>query len=240
LQRSFDPKTHPVPIKADIEITGDAAVAMVHPASVPLVRDDCGLTLGDVVQNFRASLDHLAWDLVWDQVKAAGAPRPKRPQDIYFPMAKNFKTWTTGVNAKLPGVPDDQRAVIRRYQPYRRGRGPRAMRWLRDLSDRDKHRVTVPVARSMLPQPYAGVESNWRVSFLQFLVKRPVVNLTIKTPLLRIDLVRPPGVTGDCHVNVQGEFPVQPALRRGRPVMVVMVDIRDTVLEILTTFDEML
>src|SRR5947208_2801295 len=119
LQRSFDPQTHSVSVKVEVKVTADTAVAIARVGSVPIVRDDCGLTLGDTLQNFRAALDHLAWDLV----KIGAIPNPKRPQDIYFPMAKNFSNWRTDLDRKLPGVPKEQRAIIRRYQPYRRGIG---------------------------------------------------------------------------------------------------------------------
>jgi hypothetical protein len=234
LQRSFDPQTHPVSVKVEVQVTGDAAVALVRVATVPLVRDDCGLTLGDVLQNFRAALDHLAWDLV----KIGATPKPAYPQGIYFPMAPSHKSFSKTINTKLPGVPKGQRAVVRRYQPYRRGMGPQAVRRLRDLSDHDKHRVVVPVTRNVSPHLNIAVESNWLVTSLRYLVTKPI-RLKVNTPLMRIDLARPRGLAADCQVGVNGQFPVYPALPHGAPSTALM-DIRDTVLEILNEFDAML
>jgi hypothetical protein len=234
VSRSFDPNTHAVSIDVDVEISGDTAVAIAKTTSVPIVREDCGLALGDVVQNFRAALDHLAWDLV----KAGADPRPRRPQDVYFPVAKSFASWRGSVDRKLPGVPGPQRAIIRRYQPYRRGVAARGIRRLRDLSDRDKHRVMVPVAMNFSPHLNASVESNWTVAGLRYLVTRPS-RLKVNTPLVRIDLARPPGGAQDCHVQVNGEFSVYPALPGGYPTT-ALGEIRDTVLEILTEFDRLL
>ena len=234
LQRSFDPQRHAVSVKAEIKVSGDTAEAIVRVASIPIVRDDCGLTLGDALQNFRATLDHLAWDLV----KLGSIPRPKRPQDIYFPMAKSFQTWKGRVDDWLPGVPPKQRATIRRYQPYRRGPQSRAMRLLRDLSDHDKHRVMVPIAMNTQPNPSFTVQSHWTVSTLHYLVNRPM-RLKVNTPLARIDLVRPRGFTGGCDVNVNGQFSVYPALPGGQPAS-RLGEIRETVFEILSEFDAIL
>ncbi len=231
LERSFDPKTHSVSVKVEVEVTGDTAIAVVRVASVPIVRDDCGLSLGDTLQNFRAALDHLAWDLV----KAGTAPNPKRPQDIYFPMATSFANWKRDLDRKLPGVPDEQRAIIRRYQPYRRGPGPRAVRLLRNLSDHDKHRVVVPVTRNTFPSVALLVEPNWVISALDRLITRPT-RLEVETPLVRIELVRPQGFAGNCQVKVNGEFPVYPALPGGKP-MAALGEVRNTVFEIMSEFD---
>lgn len=234
LQRSFDPKTHPVSVKADIEISGDTAVAVVRVASVYLVGTDCGLALGDALQNFRAALDHLAWDLV----RVGATPNPNSPHRIYFPMVRNFGEWTSRVDALLPGVPEEQRAVIRRYQPYRRGPGPKSIRLLRNLSDHDKHRVTVPVTRNTLRSLNLSVQSNWAIRQFEQLIKGPT-SLKVNTPLVRIQTARPPGADSDCEVNVDGEFPVYPSLPRGEP-MTVLGEMRNTVLEILTKFDALL
>ncbi len=234
VSRSFDPNTHAVSVNVDVKVSGDTAVAIAKTASVPFVRDDCGLALGDVLQNFRAALDHLAWDLV----KAGTDPRPRRPQDVYFPVAKSFASWRDGVDRKLPGVHPEQRTFIRRYQPYRRGVAARAIRRLRDLSDRDKHRVVVPVAMNFSPHLNAEVESNWTVTGLRYLVTRPTC-LKVNTPLVRVDLARPQGGAPDCHVQMKGEFMVYPALPGGYPTT-ALGEIRDTVLEILTEFDKRL
>lgn len=234
LNRSFNPNTHPVSVKTEVKVSGDAAVALVRVAHVYLVGTDCGLKLGDVLQNFRAALDHLAWDLV----RAGATPRPPRPDQIYFPMLRNYASWKNRIDNMLPGVPDEQRAVIRRYQPYGRGPGAKAIRLLRNFSDGDKHRVMVPVTRNALPSLYFNARSTWRVRDVKPFVTRPT-RLKVNTPLWRVELERPPsytGYAGDCQVDVDGEFPVLPTLPRAQP-MTVLGEIRNTVLEILTEFD---
>jgi len=83
--------------------------------SIDPIPDRIGLLLGDAANNFRASLDHLAWALV--------TMRPKRPltdgdkRNVYFPMCK---TPTDFDNHLVPGqlLQDPDRKIIRRFQPF--------------------------------------------------------------------------------------------------------------------------
>ncbi|HUY57300.1 MAG TPA: hypothetical protein VMV12_05680 [Candidatus Micrarchaeaceae archaeon] len=234
LQRVFHPNPYPISIKTEVNVRGDTAIAFARVAAVPLMSKECSTTLGDTLQNFRAALDHLAWDLV----KIGGTPRPKRPDLIYFPLARRFNSWRGSIDTKLPGVANDHRAIIRTYQPYGRKPGQKAVRRLRDLSDGDKHRVLVPIAMNVHPRLIARVETNWVVTRQDYLVVKPT-RLKVNTPLLRIHLVRPQGSGGDCEVDVNGEFPVYPALPGGAPVA-ALGEIRDTVFEILKRFDDIL
>lgn len=102
------------------------------------------LLLGDVVGNFRASLDHLAWALV----KRGRTPNltPKQERDVGFPIAMNagdLRGVLGGQRPPLPGVRRADLAIVRRYQPYHRGvtRVPwHCFRILSGLVNADKHR----------------------------------------------------------------------------------------------------
>ena len=153
-------------------------------------------------------------------------------------MLRNSRSWKGRIDDMLPGVSPGNRAFIRRYQPYRRGPRPKAIRLLRNLSDIDKHRVMVPVTRNALPAVNVSLGSSWVISDWELLVNRPT-RLKVNTPLLRVRAVRPDGFTGEFNVNVGGEFPVVPTLPGGHP-LAVLGDIRETVLEILSGFDTML
>jgi hypothetical protein len=232
LERSFDPNANFVSTKYDIETTGDQATALLRVKDVPTARTDCGLALGDVLQNFRAALDHLAWGLV----KVGDDPRPGRPRRVYFPMAESGASFRGQVDQWLPGVPAEYRAIIRRFQPYRRGDGPKAVRWLRNLSDRDKHRVLLPAALSHIGANIQ-VRSNWRLSSVERLMQgRRTLN--VGTPLARVSLDRVGGE--DCQVDVDGGFMLSPSLGYGIPVPILLGMIEETVLEILGIFDELI
>lgn len=72
-----------------------------------------GLRLGDVVNNYRASLDHLAWVLAH---RGKIAPRPGQETKIYFPIKDSKTKFDEDIAVKLMGVRD--RAKVRRAQPY--------------------------------------------------------------------------------------------------------------------------
>jgi hypothetical protein len=111
-----------------------------------------GLRLGDVANNFRACLDQLAWALVM----RGTTPLPEREWGaIYFPIAAartDFNANFTG-KGKLRGLRVADRAVIRRYQPYVRGKRNLPLHCLTPLpvlNREDKHRTVNPIW--MVPQ----------------------------------------------------------------------------------------
>lgn len=104
-----------------------------------------GLLIGDAANNFRASLDHLAWALVTTRGK-----RPmRRGEDvkIYFPIAATKDAFDRHL------VPSEfltraDRAIVRRYQPYIHGKRRieyHCLTPLPRLNSDDKHRVLRPV-----------------------------------------------------------------------------------------------
>ncbi len=105
------------------------------------------LIAGDVIQNFRSALDHLAWFLV--QRVSRDAPLTKdQERGVYFPFCDSEKHFARSISSKLPGVPDADLAIIRQFQPYFTGdefKARHAFRILADLSDHDKHRTLQPV-----------------------------------------------------------------------------------------------
>jgi len=232
LKRSIDPNLHAVSFEVEIETQANGGTGIVQISTLPHLRDDCGLAIGDVIQNFRAALDHLTWDLV----RIGATPRPKRPQMIQFPMANSYKSFKGQVGDRLPGVPNDQRAIILRYQPYRRGNGPMAIRWLRNFSDKDKHRVLIPTVVNVAGITNLNITSSWPMNGMTYLVKKPRP-LNVGTKVLQLDMS--PG-TGDCQVNVNGEVALFPSLGYGRNILLSLGLIRETVLEILSQFDDII
>lgn len=101
--------------------------------------------LGDVVFDFRASLDHLAWALV-QRGSRAGQLTPFQESGVYFPIAtsaSHLRAMLSSGRPKLPGVRRADLAIVRRHQPYLRGktRAPwHALAILDRLSNIDKHR----------------------------------------------------------------------------------------------------
>lgn len=233
IAHAFDPDVHSIPLDVDVQESGNLAHAHVRIGGLPLVQANINLALGDVLQNFRAALDHLAWSLV----KLGSDPRPREPNLIYFPMCQSGGSFSYWVGRRLPGVSDDHRKVIRRYQPYRSGERAKAIRWLRNLSDIDKHRALVVTPINSAPRFQMRVSASWPILHYEDLMRqnRP---LKVGTPILHLRLVRPG--PHKCHVQVDGSFSIYPSLGRGVPIAHALGLIDATVFEILSTFDALL
>jgi hypothetical protein len=131
------------------------------------------VTLGDVVNNYRSCLDHIAWTLV-----GRGTTPPMQLNDweqagIYFPICNTrdefnaslvtiTKKGRTVKRAKLPGVRIADRAIVRRYQPYIRGKRNldlHVLAALDTLARQDKHREIWPIL--VIPQGQGGFVLAW-------------------------------------------------------------------------------
>jgi hypothetical protein len=107
------------------------------------------LIAGDYLQNLRAVLDHIAWELV---VKGDN-PEPARPQRVMFPIYDSARSsgnrsvdssvFRARLHEALPGVDEERIEVVSRYQ------SPDPDNWqlqaLARLSNRDKHQILTPV-----------------------------------------------------------------------------------------------
>ena len=152
-------------------------------------------------------------------------------------MAKRPQSFAGNLGQTLPGVHPDYRAIIRRYQPYRRGNGPEAIRWLRNLSNRDKHRILIPARISAGGMPQLVYTTSWPITRLEPLLSgRRAIN--VGTPLLRIHML--PTLNTECQMQVNGNVPWLPipGLRKG--AWPIPSAIRETVFEILNTFTKLL
>lgn len=135
VKQYYDPKRHAVVL---------AVATLAHPFP-----DRWGVRLGDVIQNYRSCLDHLAWALV----KRGRTPALAEAQEawVYFPITTErgaFNASLKGRRPKLPGVRRADVAIVRRYQPYRHGKRNRerhVLYVLDHLSRLDKHRTIQPV-----------------------------------------------------------------------------------------------
>jgi hypothetical protein len=140
MTQEYYPKSHCIIITA-----GPEHVPQIFPVHM-------GLLLGDVVHNFRASLDHLAWAL-YRRGKTPSLNR-WREQGVYFPITRSNDAFnyaliaTKKKRSKLPGVRRADVARVRRYQPYKsgkRGLDDHCLIVLDKLSNADKHRAVQPV-----------------------------------------------------------------------------------------------
>jgi hypothetical protein len=99
------------------------------------------LIIGDVIQNLRSALDHLAYDL-WVR-EANGQGREGR---IYFPIEKDQASYNRNKADKTRGISQQSLAIIDTLSPYPGGND---VLWrIHTLNNRDKHRLLVTVGSS--------------------------------------------------------------------------------------------
>lgn len=113
------------------------------------------LLVGDIANNFRASLDHLAWAIATRGRTPPGGGKLSTGQEkgIYFPIAQDRSKFNADVDpnakrSKLPGVRRADIAKVRRRQPYHyspKRRPFHAFSVLATVSNRDKHQTIAPV-----------------------------------------------------------------------------------------------
>lgn len=107
--------------------------------------------IGDIAQNLRSSLDHLAWHLVQS---SPITPKAKETQ-IYFPIFETASEYRDGKMEKIRGMTDAAIKAIDRIEPYYRvdgvGIGNGApLFWLHEINRLDKHRLLIPTWTSMV------------------------------------------------------------------------------------------
>jgi hypothetical protein len=160
LLSAIDPEADTLPVDFDSQrqtVKGGTVWTITAKVGgdIPRVSDDFSLQLGEALHNFRGALDHTVWWLVNPRKAKLSTKRKKLVQ---FPMAASQKSFRGQIPQRLPGVPTEIVAVIERYQPYKRSMEGRAIRFLRDLTDLDKH-------RSILISPtytgYGDFELSW-------------------------------------------------------------------------------
>jgi hypothetical protein len=97
---------------------------------------------GDVIQNLRSALDHLAYSLF---IKAGGAPTDAR--HIYFPIVESeIKFKEANTQKKIAGQSQAAINAIIAVRPYREGN---IKLWqLHELNNLDKHRLLITAGSS--------------------------------------------------------------------------------------------
>jgi hypothetical protein len=102
---------------------------------------ELSLIIGDVIQNLRSALDHLAYDL-WAK-EANGQGRGDR---IYFPIDNDQASYNRSKAGKMQGISVQSLTIIDSLNPYKGGDD---VLWrIHTLNNRDKHRLLVTVGSS--------------------------------------------------------------------------------------------
>ena len=177
-----------------------------------------GAIIGDGLQNLNSALDHIAWELV-----VRGRTPPKtlsegRRKKIHFPLMKEppnkKESWIGLCKEALPGVGPRQRAILRRYQPFRVGKRRTEFHRLfviRELANHDKHRIVQRVI-------YRTYDTTFAIrGYDDFKGRRVVIppgptSIQVGTEIGRI-YGRRTGLNPYAYVDIGGG--VEPAFERG-------------------------
>lgn len=112
--------------------TGDVIHRVRLKTPIP---DSISVLVGDALNNLRATLDHLLWQLV----EANGAVGGK---SHYFPLCSTSKAYHASVaSGKIAGVSTTCKAIFEAVQPYQTGY--ELLGALAELNNIDKHRALI-------------------------------------------------------------------------------------------------
>lgn len=108
------------------------------------------LLVGDIANNYRSALDHLAWAIVsrGRTPPSSGKLKPRAEKFIYFPIYEQRAKFNDSLPTKLPGARRADIAKVRRAQPYHHGprtRPRNSLVLLNDINMADKHRAIQPL-----------------------------------------------------------------------------------------------
>jgi hypothetical protein len=120
----------------------------VYATDVAPIPTRWGLMLGDIANNYRCALDHLAWALVCRGKTPPATLTEYQQGGVYFPAAEGRKQFNDSLPKKLPGVRRADIALVRRTQPYHyrpRTRRRHYLTVLTALNNSDKHRALQPI-----------------------------------------------------------------------------------------------
>lgn len=213
--------------------------------TLPNIEDsDCGVILGDAFNNFRASLDHLAWIIV----KQKGTPlsliknrkkREKAREGVKFPLAKSRKKFSRAMERSLPGIDPASPIgiVVARVQPYNSGTTAEALRGLRDLTNRDKHRLLISPFWHLHEFKVKFINPGWSLVHNEGLItsRRPVKS---GTPIVRATFA--PVSMNPSQVQLKGEGILYPRVSGLWNALALAVMVRRTVKEVIEEIEPLL
>jgi hypothetical protein len=188
---------------------------------------DCSVIAGDALLNFRSALDQLAWIMV--KRKGRFSSLNKRAKEgIQFPLARSAKTFKRAMDRNLPGIglDTDLGMLVRRHQPYRRGLRSQAMRALRDLTNRDKHRLLISANWHPNEVDFKLHHAGWSLLEMKPLFggnKRP---LKSGAPIMRATVTRVS--MNAANVDLKGTGTLLPGVSGGWNAVLVLAAVRQT------------
>lgn len=132
------PNPNVIPLRRAYEPNEGAVIYRID--RVMEVCDHWPLLAGDAIQNFRAALDHLMWQLAI--LHLGRRPTKKEAPNIQFPVITHARKLVPGGHRYLTHIRPGDIQVLKPFQPYKRLKRGRLhpLPKLVALSNTDKHR----------------------------------------------------------------------------------------------------
>ena len=111
--------------------------------TLPVIPFDALAGAGDIIQNLRSALDHLAFQLF-----TVGSPGKLPSNRLCFPISKSADIYEAEKGRKVEGMREDAKKAIDALQPYK---GGNPMLWmLHELNNIDKHNFLLTQGEDVL------------------------------------------------------------------------------------------
>jgi hypothetical protein len=207
---------------------------------------DFSALVGDIIQNLRSTLDHLAWHLV----QSSPVTQKARSTDIYFPIFETASEYRTGKMRKIQGMTDAAIQAVDAIEPYYRpdvlpgiGNGV-ALFWLHELNKLDKHCLLIPIwedmtTHTMPKSQLLKMEPTLRAAFGDTWDKTHIVANRLSLPLKDgSELCTLP--IAEVQNNMAFRFQIafgEPEWVRGKEILSTLVNMHRIVKGIIEDFD---
>lgn len=194
------------------------------------------LIIGDVLNNSRTALDHLAWLLV----RTGATPTPPKPQTVQFPICTTAEGFSRSVPKRLPGVRSEFIEMVKNRQPIPGSRHFATFGCLADLvalNNVDKHRELHSLVGLHTASAASVVgTTDFELTELRYSQDSAPLPLVMRPGLeLLVFHGRVTGPAPDVEIRLQGV--VKGTFEDGKPVTEVLVKIVHAVDQLLGAFD---
>ncbi len=228
------------PYQVKVKMDPETRRLIYYVSDVKDVPEKIKLLVGDIIQNLRSSLDHLAYRLF---IVAGGSSTSAR--HIYFPIAEDEATFNSpDTQRKIKGIVQTAVDRIHAIKPYRGGND---VLWqIHELNNRDKHRLLLTAGASFGSMDIAA---HMREGFKKFFEETGAILPSIfvepaekKFPLKVGDelFIDGPDAKPNLHMNFNFKILLsEPGIVEGKMLLPTMRSMVDEVEGVLGNFSDL-
>lgn len=233
IKRFLDSRPYVVGVKEDAK----AGKRIYYLSGVTNPDPEVAAIIGDVLQNLRSALDHLAYQVV--SVGIGGVP--SRPWEIEYPVADSATEYPSLRNRKVKGARQDALDAIDATKPYKGGND--TLWRLHKLNNVDKHRLLITVGSNFRSADIGTVmTAQWKKAFPD--KPAPAISLFVNVadrmfPLKVGNELFIDSIENEVHEKMQFRFDVafgELGVMEGEPILETLQQMADLVDGIVRSF----